>query len=139
MIAELSFFMILDSYIFFRSDVIIIIIMKKLFSRIIKTLTMVSNNEEKYFSRVCIKARLVELSLLAAIYQFFYSQIKRLQDVESNNQYNNLYHEDDAETNHHEEMQGRVLISFHVDIENEILCHETRMLAFIFSFSWNFR
>ena len=65
----------------------------------------------------------------------FFSQIKRLQDVESNNQYNNLYNEDDAETNHHEEMQERVLISFHVDIENEILCHETRMLALIFSFS----
>ena len=83
---------------------------------------MVSNNAEKYFSRVCIKARLVELSLLAAIYQFFYSQIKRLQDIESNNQYNNLHHEGDAETNHHEEMQGRVLISFPVDIEMKQEC-----------------
>ena len=35
--------------------------------------------------------------------------------------------------------QGRVHTSFHVDIENEILCHETRMSAFIFSFSWKFR
>ena len=103
---------------------------------------MVSNNDEKYFSRVCIKARLVELSLLAAVYKFFYSRIKRLKDVQSNNQYSNLYHEDDAETNQLEEMQfgtvvgeGRVHISFHVDVENEILCHETRMSAFIFSFS----
>ena len=64
----------------------------------------------------------------------FIPKIKRLQDVEFNNQYNNLYLEEDAETNHHEEMQGRVLISFHVDIENEIFCHETRMSALIFRF-----
>ena len=96
---------------------------------------MVSNNAEKYFSRVCIKARLVELSLLAAIYQFFIPKSKDCKTAECNNQYNNLYHEDDGGTNHHEEMQGRVLISFHIDIENEILCHETGMLAFIFSFS----
>ena len=29
--------------------------------------------------------------------------------------------------------QGRVRISFHVDIENEILCHEPGISAFIFS------
>ena len=68
--------MILDSYIFSRSEVIIIIIMKKLFPTIIKTLTMASNNDEKYFRRVCIKARLVELSLLAAIYQFLIPKSK---------------------------------------------------------------
>ena len=37
---------------------------------------MVSNNDEKYFRRVCIKARLVELSLLAAIYQFLIPKSK---------------------------------------------------------------
>ena len=31
--------------------------------------------------------------------------------------------------------QGRVHISFHVDIENEILCHEPGMSAVIFSSS----
>ena len=31
--------------------------------------------------------------------------------------------------------QGRVHISFHVDIENEILCHEPVMSAFNFSTS----
>ena len=30
--------------------------------------------------------------------------------------------------------QERVHISFHVDIENKILCHEPGMSAFIFSF-----
>ena len=60
---------ILNSYIFSWSDVIIIIIIKKLFSWIIKTLMriMVSNNEEQYFSRTCIEARPVEISLLAAV------------------------------------------------------------------------
>ena len=31
-------------------------------------------------------------------------------------------------------VQGRVHISFHVDIENEILCHEPGMSAFIYFF-----
>ena len=67
---------------------------------------MVSNNDEKYFSRVCIKARLISrIIFIGCNLLVFYSQIKRLQDVESNNQYNNLYHEDDAETNHLEEIQ----------------------------------
>ena len=35
--------------------------------------------------------------------------------------------------------QGRVHISFHVDIENEILCHEPGMSAVIFESSLNFR
>ena len=45
---------------------------------------IVSNNEEKYFSRVCIKARPVEISLLAAVY---YCSIpkSRLKDVQHNN------------------------------------------------------
>ena len=38
---------------------------------------MVSKKEEKYFNRVCIKARSVEISLLAAVYtEVFYSEIK---------------------------------------------------------------
>ena len=72
---------------------------------------MVPIIEEKYFSSVCIKARSGELSLLAAVYK-------------SKDQYNTLYHEGNAETKHHEEMQfsahypntvvgqGRVHISF---------------------------
>ena len=32
-------------------------------------------------------------------------------------------------------VQGRVHVSFHVDIENEILCHEPGMSAVIFSSS----
>ena len=63
---------------------------------------MVSNNDEKYFSRVCIKARLISrIIFIGCNLPVFYSQIKRLKDV----QCNNLYHEDDAETNHHEETQ----------------------------------
>ena len=56
-------------------------------------------------------------------------------------QSNNLYHEDNTETKHHEEMQfsahypNTVVGQFYVEIENEILCHETRMSAFIFLFS----
>ena len=45
---------------------------------------MVSNNEEKYFSRVCIKARSVEISLLAAVYKCSISK-SRLKDVQHNN------------------------------------------------------
>ena len=37
------------------------------------------------------------------------------------------------------EGQGRVHISFNVDIENEILCHEPGMSAVIFMSSKNFR
>ena len=35
--------------------------------------------------------------------------------------------------------QGRLHISFRVDIENKILCHEPGMSAVVFSSSWNFR
>ena len=42
----------------------------------LKTLTMVSNNDEKYFSGVCNKARLVEFALLAAVYKFWIPKSK---------------------------------------------------------------
>ena len=68
---------------------------------------MVSNNDEKYFSRVCIKARLISrIIFIGCSLQIFYSQIKRLKDI-----------------------------SFHIDIENEMLCHEPGMSTVIFSSS----
>ena len=66
MIAESTILIILNSYIFSWSDVIIESSSSNSFFPGIKTLEMVSNNEEKYFSRVCMKARSVEVSLLAA-------------------------------------------------------------------------
>ena len=66
---DMVILLVLNSYIFFSwSDVIITIIIKQLLSGIIKTLTLVSNNEEKYLSLVCIKATTVQISLLAAVY-----------------------------------------------------------------------
>ena len=53
---------------------------------------MVSKKEEKYFNHVCIKARSVEISLLAAVYtEVFYSEIKRLKDVQPINLCINQY------------------------------------------------
>jgi len=66
---------------------------------------MVSNNEKKIIP-VCIKARSVESSLLAAVYKFSISKSKDWKTFTPlNNQYNKLYHEDNAETNHSEEME----------------------------------
>ena len=105
MIAESSILIILDSYISCSKAVIIIMIITKyLFFWIIRTLMIAYKLTKKYFSRVCIKARSVELFLQAASFLF---PNRRLKDVHLNNQYNNVivYHEDDAEKNHCKEMQ----------------------------------
>ena len=108
---------------------------------------MVSNNEEKYFSRVCMKVRSVELSLLAAAYKSLsIPKIKRLKDVQHINLCNNLYKTTLRRITAKKcsslltipntvVVRGRVYISFHVDIENGILCHEPGMSAVIFSSS----
>ena len=104
---------------------------------------MVSNNEEKYFSRVCIKARSVEISLLAAVYKCSISKSRRsTQQSISNNLYKTTWRRITAKKcssvltiPNMVVVQGRVQISFHVDIENEILCHELGISAFIFSYS----
>ena len=104
---------------------------------------MVSNNEEKYFSRVCIKARSVEISLLAAVYKCSISKSRRsTQQSISNNLYKTTWRRITAKKcssvltiPNMVVVQGRVQISFHVDIENEILCYELGISAFIFSYS----
>ena len=109
----------------------------------IKTLMMVSNTEKKYFSRVCIKARSVEISLLAAVYKCSISKSRRsTQQSVSNSLYNTTWRRITANKcssvltiPNTVVVQGRVHICFHVDIENEILCYEPGMSAFIFSFS----
>ena len=104
---------------------------------------MISNNEEKYFSRVCIKARLVEISLLAAVYKCSISKSRRsTQQSVSNNLYNTTWRRITANKcssvltiPNTVVVQGPVHICFHVDIENEVLCYEPGMSAFIFSSS----
>ena len=101
---------------------------------------MISNNEEKYFSRVYIKARSFEISILAAVYKCSTSKSRRsTQESISKNLYKATWRRITAKKSNSVliipntvVVQGRVHISFHVDIENEILCHEPGMSAFIF-------
>ena len=78
--------------------------------------------------------------------QVFYSEIKRLKDVQHIHLCNNLYKttwrriiakkcSSVLTIPNTVVVQGRVHISFHVDIENEILCHEPGMAAVIFRLS----
>ena len=102
---------------------------------------MVSNTEEKYFSRVCIKARSVEISLLAAVYKCSISKSRRsTQQYIINNLYKTTWRRITAKKcssvlaiPNSVVVQGRVHVSFYVDIENEILCYEPGMSTSIFS------
>ena len=85
---------------------------------------MVSINDEKYFSRVCEISRII---FTGCKLQVFYSQIQRLKDLHLNSSVITI-----PKT---VVRQGCVHISYHVHIENEILCHESGMSADIFSSS----
>ena len=104
---------------------------------------MVSNTEEKCFSRVCVKARSVEISLLAAVYKCSISKSRRsTQQYISNNLYKTTWRRITAKKcssvltfPNTVVAQGCLHIYFHVNIENEILCYEPGMSTSIFSSS----
>ena len=76
----------------------------------------------------------------------FYYEIRRLKDVQHNSLYKTKRRRITAKKYSSvltiaNTVVGRGLLQishgFHVDIENEILCHEPGMSAIIFSISWN--
>jgi len=112
---------------------------------------IVLNKEEKYYSRVYIKARSVEILLLAAVYKFSIPKskdwktftptisiiiyvMKTMQRQITVKKCSSVLTIPNAVMGHE-----RVHISFHVDIGNEILCQERGMSAVAFLSAWNFR
>ena len=90
---------------------------------------------------VCVSKRKLENHLYWLQFTSFPKSEDRKKFTLLSNQYNNLYHKANAETNHRAQMQlipntvvgqGRVYLSFHVDTENKILCHVPGMSAVIF-------